>query len=586
MQNHTRRARHSLTVMGACLALFSLAGCRSITPIDAVVKPLELPSPYNVVWLTGESLRADHVHCLGYERETTPHIDALAATGALFSKCFTASAWTSENMVAYFLGVFSPVHGVDTRNKSVPAEWYAPLEQLRDAGYQVPRMQAYQADVNYNHLGFVGDITHMEPDAWIRQHGSKPFFMWYHILDTHLPYRHGLPDAHFWSDDLVPNEAAWNRIQEVATNGVLVRGTVEFKPEEDRAAIVALYDDEILRMDRTVGNVVAALEETGLRTNTILILSADHAEEMLDHGFVGHASTSKHGTLFDDLTHIPLVISLPGRVPAEVLVTNQVRAIDILPTVWDYLELAPLPWFQGTSLQPVIVNPETATDRTVFLATSLAGYKEDNPADIKVYLRAVRTPQWKLVCTIDHGRRSYELYDLNADPDELTNVIDSHKEVAATLRKHLLRLERECRAPRSALASAANMEPEYRESFWQKLARVVKPGLSARDLEGVPSPPEFTYPPDGTILTAVNTGGALRLEWQGVLNIPYVVEFEVGQGDYLFEGTLRATGPKLTRTFSEEYWNQYVVQYDPARFRVKVDHPDHAWSEWRTFRLK
>ena len=156
---------------------------------------------------------------------------------------------------------------------------------------------------------------------------------------------------------MIPNEASRHRVLQVQTNGVLVAGAVDFKAEEDLPAITALYEADVLMMDAEFGRIVKKIEQLGLRDNTLIIFCADHGEELLEHGYIGHGSTSKDAKLFDELTHLPLLVSLPGRIPAGGVVTQQVRTIDILPTVFDQLGLPQRDYFMGESLQPLWTAP-------------------------------------------------------------------------------------------------------------------------------------------------------------------------------------------------------------------------------------
>jgi len=138
-------------------------------------------------------------------------------------------------------------------------------------------------------------------------------------------------------------------------------GTVNFEPE-DREPMHALYDGELALLDREIERTVKTLERMGLLENTLIIIGADHGEELLEHGFVGHASTSGEAHLYDEIVNIPFLISFPKKIPSTVIRT-QVRGIDVMPTVLDLLKI-PIPdYLEGRSLMPVIKgrNPSTAS---------------------------------------------------------------------------------------------------------------------------------------------------------------------------------------------------------------------------------
>ena len=106
------------------------------------------------------------------------------------------------------------------------------------------------------------------------------------------------------------------------------------------------------------------------------------------------------------------------------------------------------------------------------------------------------------------------------------------------------------------------------------------------NLDGVPSPPQITFPLHNAVLTAENTTGEILIEWDGQKGIPYLIELQLGTGDYKFETMLDTKEPFIRRKFRASYWNEFISAYDPARLRVKIDHPDHSWSDWHTVRLQ
>ncbi|MBF0103951.1 MAG: sulfatase-like hydrolase/transferase [Deltaproteobacteria bacterium] len=260
------------------------------------------PKPYNILWLTGESVRPDHLHVYGYPRETSPHIDDFARTGVLFKNAFNPSGWTSENMVSNLVGVNSLVHGVDVRNKSVPSRWHTPPEQLKDAGFVTARIQTFQNIPNYDYLGLDLDGSPDDLATWLNEHKDQRFFIWYHLLQAHLPYTP--PDEHkklFFNDTMITDASMRKRVAQIQQSSLVIRGEATFK-EADHEAISALYDGAVHNMDAEFGKIIRTLEALGLRQNTLVIYSADHGDELLDHGFVGHASTAKGGHLHDEVS--------------------------------------------------------------------------------------------------------------------------------------------------------------------------------------------------------------------------------------------------------------------------------------------
>jgi hypothetical protein len=359
-----------------------------------------------------------------------------------------------------------------------------------------------------------------------------------------------------------------------------------FKPEEDATAIRALYDAEVLKMDQEFGRIVKTVEELGLRDKTIIIFSADHGEELLEHGFVGHASTSKEANLHDEIIRIPLLISWPGRVPQGLVLTQKVQAVDIMPTLFELLKIEPRDYFMGESLLPIMEDPSKQRERDIMITTSRAGYKEDDPDNIQVFRRAVRTSDWKLILHRTNGVETLDLYDLKADPGEFKDVADAHPEKTGELHKRLIDWEARCAGWEKAhFTKKKNIEPSARRSWLAKKWDQWFPPPPL-DLTGVENPPQLTYPEDNAIWTADSTNGRVELRWNGKKGIPYLVEVELGEGDYHFTNQVRTKEPILIRDFAKDYWNEYIVEYNPARVRVKIDRSQYEWGEWRTIQLK
>jgi arylsulfatase A-like enzyme len=199
-------------------------------------------------------------------------------------------------------------------------------------------------------------------------------------------------------------------------------GTVDFVPELDRPAVNALYDGEVRVFDDLLGRWVRRLEELGLLDDTLIVVLADHGEELLERGHVGHCSCNLKGTLYDECIRIPLILRLPGKLPAGRVVRRQVSQIDVMPTV---LELAglPIPQFvEGISLLPLILGQTERFRQEAFAETTPAGWQSLPGDDREIW--CVRTERWKLILNTDAAGRArrFELYDLAADPGETRNL--------------------------------------------------------------------------------------------------------------------------------------------------------------------
>lgn len=555
---------------GAWLMAAVLAACAYPAARAVFAKP-----SHNVLWVTAESLRPGHLGYAGYERPTSPHIDRFAETGVVFLQCVSAAGWTSESMVSNFTGLYSPAHGVVTRDRSVRPEWLLPLEILRQKGYRVPNLQDIHQDTTYAWLGFDDQRSEQDALAWLTVHRDRPFFVWLHLLDTHLPY--DPPEALRRRFDTTAGSSGASdnpRVRLVREHSILDRDQVVFDAG-DRAAIRDLYDAEIRSMDRRFGRLIRHLERLGLRERTLVIFSSDHGEELLERGHVGHLSTAGGGHLHDELLRVPLILSWPGRLPAGARVTEQVRSVDILPTCFDLLEVPRPGYLQGESLLPLIEG-RSGAGRVAFASSSLAGYRETDPYRIGGTLYAVRTPGWKLLR--DHasgGRTTDALYDLAEDPGETRDVSAREPARLGQMRALLAGWLERCRRVEVA------REPV---PFWERgMGLLFRP--SEPDVSGVPSPPEVTHPAEDALVRYQDDDGRITLRWTGRRGVPYEVELSVGEGPYRFTSRIKTREPSARRRFTRDYWRDYVARYSPVRFRVRVDAPGHAWSPWRVIRL-
>lgn len=545
-------------------------------------EPIEKIEQYNILYISGDSFRSDHLNCYGYnKRITSPAIDSIAKKGVLFEKMINPSGWTNENLASIFSSLDSPIHKVVCRQRNVDSKWNLPLEILSSHGYSIPRLQPWQNDQNHSFLGF-DDYLNIEPDKWIADNRDKPFFLWYQFLQPHLPYNS--TDTHireFVPDSLYKNEESRQRIKDTVIKTYLIlKGKIEFKPE-DKEPVDALYDAEIKYMDEQIQNLLDTLDKYNLREKTIIIIGADHGEELLDHNFIGHASTSGEGQLYDEIIHTPFVISFPKKLPQNIKIPYQVRGIDILPTIFELLNLKVPSYLRGKSLLNMIENKEN-NDRTAFSETSRAGYNEPNPENVTDYIRCVRTSEWKLIhYQYEETPARFELFNLKNDPKEQNNLIDSHPEIAKDLKKQLFDWLMNCE-------QIYPPEPKLNLGFWEKLKSVF--GMETKiDLTGVPSPPQFIFPEKNGQAADFNSlkDGVIEFKWTGKTNIPYVIEYKVGTGDYYLDGKMKIFGnSKKFGSFSKSYWDTYLVVRNPFRIRVSIDKEPYEFSDWIEVNLK
>ncbi len=537
----------------------------------------------NIILLTVDTFRADRIGYYGNPRGPSPALDEFAREGVFFRQAFNTSGWTSPGLISILTSLYAPTHAVDLRGRSMnPAVETLP-EVLKEAGYRVPDIFFLSDIPNFAHLGLEpyalrDALMHKGNEIlfhWLREEAGsseEPFFLYYHYRDVHQPYdaepRYSTPYMDEAFDYIVPFWGALQRfiarekIDMVQKNVMLTRNVIDFAPR-DSVWVRALYDAEVHMLDdRIFAPLRALLQETKLDENTIVIVAADHGEGLLDRGVVGHVSTFKEGQLYDEIIRIPMLFWWPSTLPAGLVLDEPVQSIDIMPTLLDLLSLDAPPRAQGQSLLPLIRGEDSWQPKPLFFETSASGYTAD-AADYQKRYRAMRTRDWKLIHSVTE--QQYELYDLNDDPYEEDNVWEEGTALSDSLGRML-----------NEWAIYAH-QVAYRPDMGGDAAVA----SAAADAEA----PVIAFPVDGDTLQYRGVDHVIRLQWSGVAQANYSIEYEVGEGAYHLAGELiEPTNEPVYGPFQVGFWNS-LVMYNPWKFRVyRTDNPEQK-SEWVTFHL-
>ena len=542
----------------AVLGLLVFAAASSWNDLPALWDSAAKP---NVILLTVESFRADAV-----SPTLTPHLWAAASQGVRFTNHRAVSAWTVPNIVAILEGLSPFAQGIHTRGNYLPASLSLPLKSLAASGWRVTALQPFVNMDVYRNLGLEVE-TGVEPLAWLarRALAETPFVLWYHYLGTHLPYAPPPPFRPDWRTLLPPGDAeAVARLQAVMTKPAIPTGTIAFQPG-DRPAIQALHEGAVRAFDAWFGEFWEFFKHSGLRRNTVLVVTADHGDEHLEHGQLGHASTNRNGHLHEELVHVPLLVWLPGD---EGFWRNRVidtanDHLDIMPTVLKLLGQVPpsaasLPGHDLLTLPPA--GPPWSA------VTSKAGFADPNPDHIAEFVAARLEAPWKLqLRQLDGVIGAVTLYDLAHDPGETTDVAADHPEITARLRRSLEAELRTMRPPTagegaSSRASAASTAPILEHPRW-------------------------LIPATDRAVSAADVVNGFSLRWTGDPAGHYIVHYRVGDGDGAgeVEGRLAVDGTaKAFGAIDPSYWERFIVPYRTFRLRVGVKDRDDLWSDWIT----
>lgn len=508
----------------------------------------------NVLLFTIDSCRADRFGIYDSEGASTPNIDRWARTGTVFQNAYSVSAWTAPGLVSILSGLYPPTHGVNDRDRMGSPDLNTLVKIFREAGYDVPNLNFFTFAPYYRNLGlpsvdrqYFGRSEESPLINWLKGYAKdpekKPFFTWFHTTIVHQPYR-PTPDR---LPDTIENLEKSPGIKAVLNGAIVPSGSTSFSPE-DRKVLDTLYNAEVERVDTFFGEVLAILEDEGLLESTLVVLTADHGEELLDHGFVGHASTSLEAKLYEELVRIPLIFSWPGRVPEGGAVLEPASQVDILPTLLRLTKLDVETSTQGIDLFSL---PE---ERPIYLESVIAG--NQTPRDRgHIWKRGVRRGHYKYIST-------GELYDLKEDPGETNNLASAKPEVVTRLKDDLDRW----------LSDATSLGHKLFQEHHQVYTLP----------QGSPCPTIYT-PENGKSLNYEIHTGALLFDWSGDVETAYEIEYDIGVGDHHVAGRYEVKGNhQLLGPFPRELWTN-LKAWNPFKFRVspKADVP--CWSEWTEF---
>jgi arylsulfatase A-like enzyme/Tfp pilus assembly protein PilF len=412
-------SRHSIISAIVCLTAFYAVAASP-------------PAP-NVVVITIDTLRADHLGCYGDKQIKTPNIDALAQDGVRFERAYTPVPVTLPAHSALFTGTYPIRSGMHdfADNKLNPSQPTL-ASTLKGNGYVTGAVIGsavldsrfglnHGFDFYYDHFDFSrlqesnldemersGDLVADQALDWLDKNYQKKFFLWMHLYDPHYPYRPPAPYSEEYKD----------------------------RP----------YDGEIAFADSQVGRLIRELKEKGVYQNTIVVLTGDHGESLGEHGERTHGFFIYNATL-----HIPVIVHLPGG-PASQTVSELVSLPDLMPTVLGFLKLDVPSEVQGRDLIPLIIGKDKPEPRTLYAETFLPR--------LHFNWSELRGSESENYHFIDAPKP--ELYDLNKDPGETNNLYADKKAVAGEMRNKLTTLIQQYGAGQE-LAQKTGLDPALME---------------------------------------------------------------------------------------------------------------------------
>ena len=411
-------------------------------------------SDCNVILISLDTLRADHMGSYGYFRDTSPNIDSFARQSILFKNAFSHSSWTAPSHASLFTSfypsdlniIFHPAPNRLPESARTIAELFSEngyaTAGFTGGGYVSTDYGFSQGFDLYTSNGLRQENNQESIYDWLEKHRQKKFFLFIHNYNVHRPYTPPEPYKKYYTNDTYTGSI--EDLMDSIRVDYEQDGSIS-KRKQEYDYIVSQYDAEINYVDELIGDLLEKLSQEGFMDNTIIVLTSDHGEEFLEHGSFGHMRT-----LYDEVLSVPLILYAPD-LPQGIVVERQVGLVDVFPTLLDLVGFERQESIRGESLvSPIyrdrggkVILSETGTMATMHL-----------PKGVNVrYLKSARTRDYKVIYdqkmmypqretnedkTSLDAVLSYHLFDLSSDPRETRDVSSEEKLTTFRLRQYLI----------------------------------------------------------------------------------------------------------------------------------------------------
>jgi len=463
--------RPAFLLTGFILTL--ILSCHPTHEIKSQHCPVKTNAP-NIIIISMNSLRSDHLGCYGYDKSTSPNIDKFARESILFRNAIAQSSHPLGSNASILTGLYPPSHGLTGLQVKLSNERTTLAEALNQSGYQTAAFtggfhvssiygldQGFETYFDNVEHGRLADVI---PPAleWLKSsdRNNKKFFLFLQAYDCHTPhqapkeYDHMFdPDYKGVMDKFILSNSLGNRISGLSLK--TDQGEIIQLSPDDINHIIAHYDGALAYADKQLGIFLDKIKSMGLMDNSIIILMGDHGEAHMDHGYI---IRRQHGGIYEEGVKVPLIIRLPENLKSQIArpasqIDTQAQLIDLMPTILDYIDIpAPHPC-QGQSLKPLL-SGQARPDFNEFIFSNGAT-NIPRPFDKlitifpkpKSYLTeewqvCIRSNEWKLLKFNNINGTFYELYHLEVDPREINNLAEKEMILANKLKERLNKWEK------------------------------------------------------------------------------------------------------------------------------------------------
>lgn len=419
---------------------------------------------YNVILITVDSLRADRLSCLGYHRKSTPNLDDMAAKGCLFTEAVSVGSNTRISFPALFASIypFILLHLPDKGYMHLPREYQTITEVLHNHGYNTLAFNSNPLLTYYREYGRGFDIyddplyerkrnrfsslvrnalhfcaakikrepflPYPSPELVNKRALSflkdvkRPFFLWVNHMSIHVPY---FPPIKFL-EEMGARQISYSEMKELNRK---IKDKQYDVNQKDVSDIADLYDAEVRNVDHYLGEFVEHLAEIGVNCeNTYFIITSDHGDELREHGGLAHFLPK----LYEELLRVPLIITGPNLKAGRI--ERQVSTLHLAPTILSLNDVSKPDYYMGDDLTPLMQRKATDIDEYVISEGCEKGKSPDEPRVVNKQL-SCRSHHWKYIY---HADEREELYNLQSDPHEQSNIVGKEPNRAKELKQKIL----------------------------------------------------------------------------------------------------------------------------------------------------
>ncbi len=386
--------------------------------------------PPNIIFISIDTLRQDHVGSYGYSKNITPVLDKIASEGVRFENSYSTAPWTLPSHMSMFTGLPPSVHKVDFDIKKLDERIKTFPEHLKGNGYHtggivsaiyLKKTYGYARGFDYYQHMYNKGVEKITDSGlkWITEQDDSPFFLFLHYFDAHWPYQP--PTEYALKMGVNISEKRWRHYGRLNFLRKYSDPKIDMPPEI-RKRVINLYDAEILRVDTNIGRIVEFLKKKGIYDNTVIVITSDHGEEFKEHGSFGHFHQ-----LYSELINVPLIIRYPERFTAGLVPEVPVSSVDISGTLLSIADI-PIPdQFNqyGFNLCEIVKNKKNSHKKRKLISETRkeSSHHFSLISDNYKYITPYRyNPLRKKEVWIDVGR---SLYNVKEDREDQQNLIET-----------------------------------------------------------------------------------------------------------------------------------------------------------------